>query len=152
MQCLGFNYRITDFQCALGSSQLKKLDKFIQRRKEVAAFYDNCFSNDERFIIPKVSNEVSHSYHLYPLQINFDSLKISKKELFLSLRQKEILCQVHYIPVHFQPYYQKNFGFKPGDFPVVEKFYEREISIPVFYGLNDQDLDFFSTTLKSLLI
>ena len=78
MQNLGFNYRITDFQCALGSSQLKKLNKFILHRREVANEYNNAFKNDSRFTIPKVPNKNYHAYHLYPLLIDFDKLKSEK--------------------------------------------------------------------------
>jgi dTDP-4-amino-4,6-dideoxygalactose transaminase len=151
MQMLGYNYRITDFQCALGISQLKKLGKFVTERRKIASHYDRVFKEDVRLIIPKANPEGKHAYHLYPLQVKFGNLKITKKELFAKLASAGIYCQVHYIPVHLQPYYAKNFGFKKGDFPVAEKFYEREISIPLYPALNKKDVDFISKEiLKSL--
>ena len=143
----GFNYRITDFQCALGIKQLEKLDKFIERRREIAKYYDEVFSKDERFIYPHVSNDAKHAYHLYPLQIKFDELGIEKKEYFEKLKEKNIILQVHYVPVHLQPFYKKNFGFKDGDFPVAEKFYKQEFSIPMYPMLENDDLDYISKTI-----
>lgn len=169
MQYLGFNYRITDFQCTLGISQLKKLDRFVEKRRTIAKFYDHEFNNDIRFIIPNVKKNCKHSYHLYPLQINFDKLSNNvslwrgikgenfsrnnqiKVEFFKKLSKVGINCQVHYIPVHLQPYYRKNYGFKNGDFPIAEKFYEREISIPIYPSLSNKDLKYIANTIKSLL-
>lgn len=151
MHEVGFNYRITDFQCALGISQLKKLDSFVEKRRKIAKYYDDFFSKDDRFIIPHISENVKHAYHLYPLQIKFDELKISKKDFFLIMKEKNILLQVHYIPVHLQPFYRKNFGFKGGDFPVTEKFYEREVSIPIYPSLSELDLNYISKSILKTL-
>lgn len=151
MHEVGFNYRITDFQCALGISQLKKLDFFVEKRRKIAKYYDDFFSKDDRFIIPHISENVKHAYHLYPLQIKFDELKISKKDFFLIMKEKNILLQVHYVPVHLQPFYRKNFGFKEGDFPVAEKFYRNEISIPIYPSLNEEDINYISQTIKHQL-
>ena len=140
MHMLGFNYRITDFQCALGTSQLRKLDMFVKRRREIASFYDEAFRGNDYLEIPKNSDGCKHAYHLYALRIKYDKLKITKKELFASLKEKGIIGQVHYVPVHLQPYYRENFGFKKGDYPVAEKFYEEEISIPLYPALTDEDL------------
>ncbi len=151
MHALGFNYRITDFQCALGISQLKKLDTFVTKRNFIANFYDEAFGDDDRFIIPEVPKGIRHAYHLYPLQINFENLKISKTEYFEKMKENNILLQVHYIPVHLMPYYKKSFGFKVNDFPVAESFYKNEASIPLYPGLNKEDLFYISNTLKKLL-
>ena len=147
----GFNYRLTDFQCALGISQLKKFKKFLAKRRQIAKYYNKFFKDDERFIVPAVSKDVKHSYHLYPLQIKFDELNISKKEYFNNLKKKNLFLQVHYVPVHLQPYYRKTFGFKPGDFPVAEKFYERELSIPMYPQLTDKDLNYISKSIIETL-
>ncbi len=151
MHRLGFNYRITDFQCAMGVTQLNKLDRFVKRRREIAGFYNEAFGGDERFIIPPVAAKVKHAYHLYPLQINFGNVNTDKKELFAKLRERNIYGQVHYIPVHLQPYYRKKFGFGKGDFPVAEKFYEREISIPMYPSLTVEDLIYITKVFKELV-
>lgn len=143
----GFNYRITDLQCALGITQLAKLDAFVNRRRQIAEYYNNVFSNIDEIILPRVSRNSKHAYHLYPVQIKFDLLKISKKDFFASLKQKNIFLQVHYVPVHLQPFYKNTFGFKIGDFPIAEEFYSREFSIPMYPLLTNDDLDYISKTI-----
>ena len=140
MQHLGFNYRLSDIQCALGISQLKKISKFIKKRNQIAKIYDDAFSNDRRFIIHKPEKNYYHSYHLYPLQIKFNLLKISKKDLFKKMYNNNIKLQVHYIPIHLQPYYKKKFKFKNRDFPVAEKFYKNEVSLPIYYSLKKNEV------------
>ena len=143
----GFNYRITDFQCALGISQLNKLDGFLKKRRAIAEYYHNALSDSEVIIPPKVSEKVKHAYHLYPIQILFDKTKISKKDFYFSLKEKNILLQVHYVPVHLQPFYRKKFGFTKGDFPIAEKFYDQEFSIPMHPNLDTDDLDYITRTI-----
>tara|TARA_Y100000590_G_scaffold427906_1_gene538630 strand:+ start:1213 stop:2391 length:1179 start_codon:yes stop_codon:yes gene_type:complete len=151
MVSLGYNYRLTDIQSALGISQLKNLDKRINRRRELASIYDNLFSMNKIYIVPQVSPTVKHSYHLYPLQIRFKELKIDKNKLFKTMLDKRIQLQVHYVPIHFNEYYQKNFGFKIGDFPNAEKFYDREISIPIYPELKDLELIYVVDTLNDVI-
>ena len=133
---VGFNYRITDFQCALGSSQLKKLDQFVEKRREIAKKYDQSFYNNDILTIPKTKNSVVHSYHLYPLQIDFERINENKVQLFEEMKLANVNLQVHYIPVHLQPYYRNNFGFKVGDYPVAENFYSNEVSLPIHFDLS----------------
>ena len=132
----GFNYRITDFQSSLGLSQLKKLNKFIERRREVASFYDLIFKNKkEYFDLPPVKDEnIFHSYHLYPLQINFKKFKIKKKNFFQNLLKKNLRLQVHYVPLYKQPFLKK--FVNKNLFPVTENYYERAVSLPIFYNLD----------------
>ncbi|MGB2870031.1 MAG: UDP-4-amino-4,6-dideoxy-N-acetyl-beta-L-altrosamine transaminase [Bacteroidota bacterium] len=144
MQELGFNYRITDIQCALGTSQLRKLAGNLEARRRIALSYDKLFGSDSRFITPRTASYATHAYHLYPLQINVSKVPRSKREIFEDLRQNGINCQVHYIPVHLQPYYRRKFGWKAGDFPLAEEFYAREISIPMYPGLTEQDVSFIA--------
>ncbi|MBS4028929.1 MAG: UDP-4-amino-4,6-dideoxy-N-acetyl-beta-L-altrosamine transaminase [Ignavibacteriales bacterium] len=153
MHEVGFNYRITDFQCALGLSQLAKLEEFIKKRRTIAEYYNGVFGKDSRFIIPASSPNSTHSYHLYPLQIDFKSFGVNKKTFFEKMRQHGINLQVHYIPVHLQPFYKKQFGFREGDFPVAEEFYHRTVSLPIYPGLEESDLQYISnTTIKALSV
>lgn len=140
MEELGYNYRITDIQCALGISQLKKVEKFLTRRRKIADIYNKLFLDNPFLITPFESRNVRHAYHLYPLQINFDNIKISKVNLFKKFLKNRIRLQVHYIPIHLQPYYRKNFGFKYGDFPIAESFYKKQVSLPIFYSLKDDEI------------
>lgn len=151
MHEVGFNYRITDFQGALGLSQLKKLDTYLEKRRRIASFYDKFFANDSRFIFPHVSEDAKHAYHLYPLQILFDEIKVDKKKFYYKLKEKNIVFQVHYVPVHLQPFYRENFGFKQGDFPIAEQFYLNELSIPMYPALETDDLEYITKTILETL-
>ena len=151
MISLGFNYRITDFQCALGLNQLKKLDSFLLKRRDIAEFYNNYLKECENIILPLNNSNCKHAYHLYPVQVKFDQIRISKKELFEKMKEQNIRLQVHYIPVHLHPYYRQRFGFKKSDFPIAEKFYEQEISIPIYPLLEKSDAEFISQTIIELI-
>ena len=130
MQFLGFNYRITDLQCALGISQLDKIDYFIEERKKIAQRYDQSFKDMNIETIKGDS-----VYHLYIIKCKDAKERL---ELFNYLREKGILCQVHYIPVYWQPYYQK-LGYKKGICPKAERFYERIISLPIYPRLTGEE-------------
>ncbi len=149
-QDLGFNYRIPDFSCALGISQLKKLEKFAKRRREIVEFYKKEFARDERFEFLAERNFSKATFHLFPLLINFEKVKINKKDLFEKLKEKDLYLQVHYIPVHLQPYYQK-MGFNAGDFPVAENYYKKTISLPLYMNLKNKDLKKIVKIVKELV-
>jgi UDP-4-amino-4,6-dideoxy-N-acetyl-beta-L-altrosamine transaminase len=134
MHLLGYNYRMTDFQCALGISQLRKLDRFIQERRRIVSMYESAFDGNAYFDLPVERPYAYCAYHLYPIRLK-DACRGKKKELFHALRERGYGVQVHYIPVHMQPYYQNLFGYKRGDFPVVEDYYARTLSLPVYPGL-----------------
>ena len=147
---LGFNYRLTDFQSALGLSQLKKIEKFVERRNKIAATYDKAFKDNPLLIIPPRRNEDNwrHAYHIYPLLLDGS---VGRKEVFMKLREKGIYCQVHYIPVHTQPYYREKFGYKFGDYPVAEEYYRREITIPLYPKMEDDDVDYVIKSIREVL-
>ena len=140
MHEVGYNYRITDFQCALGSSQVKKLDYFVEKRREIAKKYDEAFSCINNFTIPQTNSSIDHAYHIYSLQIDFNEMDLTKVKLFEKMKQSGIKLQVHYIPVHMQPFYQKNYGFNTGDFSVSENFYRNEVSLPIYPDLSTDDI------------
>ena len=149
MQYLGFNYRITDIQCALGLSQLKKLDSFIKSRREIAKTYDEIFEDNPYFDVTIEKENRKSAYHLYPILLK-DGLAKSKKEIFTKLRANGLGVQVHYIPVYKQPYYQ-SLDFKNDLCPVCEEFYKKEISIPMYPTLTDEDIEFVKETLYNVL-
>lgn len=151
MKFLGYNYRLSDIQCALGISQLKKLNSFLKKKKEVAKIYNKSFLNNSFIKIPKIKKGNQHAFHLYPLLIDFKKLKINKEFFFKSLQKKGIYLQVHYIPIHLQPYYRKNFNFKKGDFPVAENFYKQEVSLPMFFSLNNNQLKKIIQIIKNII-
>ena len=151
MHDVGYNYRITDFQCALGSSQLTKLDHYIQKRRGIAKKYDESLSSVNSLKIPEAHNSVGHAYHLYPLQIDFEKLSLTKPDFFQKMKQAGINLQVHYIPVHLQPFYISNYGFTLGDYPISENFYEREISLPIYFILTQKEQNFVIESLLKVL-
>ena len=138
MQRLGYNYRISDIHSALGISQLQKIKQFIKKRRKIAKIYNKGFKDLPYIETPRENNNVSSSYHLYPLRIKFDKFKISKKKFFLKLLKMGIKLQVHYIPIYKQPFYKKNFKNKKSDFKMSEKFYSEEVSLPVYFTLKEQ--------------
>jgi dTDP-4-amino-4,6-dideoxygalactose transaminase len=145
---IGYNYRLTDLQSAIGSSQLKKLDKFVTKRRHIADFYNRIFCKYEFMDIPKTKKNIQHSFHLYPLLINFKSKKISKKFFFRKMKEKGINLQVHYIPLHFQPFLKNNFShIKNTKYPVAENFYNQEVSLPIYFSLKYNELKYVAKNI-----
>lgn len=134
MQQLGYNYRLTDFQAALGISQLKRADEGLTRRKEIAAKYTEAFKNMD-FVLGSSGYEDNHAYHLYILEVK------NRLGLYNHLRKHEIFAQIHYIPTHLMPYYRQ-FGWKEGDLPLAENYYKHCISLPIFPTLTENQQDF----------
>ena len=149
MQCLGNNYRLTDIQSALGISQLKKLNGFIQRRREIAETYTQTFEDNTFFDIPGEKSYARSSWHLYPIRLK-DKYKAKKTEIFAELRKRGLGVQVHYIPVHLHPYYQR-LGYTKGLCPNTDDFYEREISIPIYLAMSDEDVQYVGDNLLGVL-
>jgi len=133
MQTLGYNYRLTDLQCALGISQLKKLNTFIQKRRNLARQYSQVFRNNPFFDLPVEKNDAHSSWHLYSIRFKNKDITM-KKEIFNLLRKNGLGVQVHYIPVYLQPFYQQ-LGYQKGLCPMAEDFYARELSIPLFASM-----------------
>ena len=150
MSELGFNYRISDINCALGSSQISRLSKIIKRKREIAQLYNKKIKND--FLqLPVEKQNVYHSYHLYPLLIDFKKLKISKDSFIQEMSKKDINLQVHYKPIHLQNYYKNKYGFKKNDFKIAENFYSKEVSLPIYYDLKTKDQIKVIKTMDSIL-
>ena len=148
MHSLGFNYRITDFQAALGVSQLKKLDSFIKRRKEIALRYDEAFLNS--VVKPLYSFNQNSSYHLYVVKVDFSKLNISKIELFNKMREKNIGLQLHYIPINKQPFY-KNLGYGKEPTPIMNRYYDECFSLPMYSSLSNEEQEYVIKTLFEIL-
>ncbi len=140
MVALGFNYRLTDIACALGLSQLKKLDANLLRRREIAARYATAFRDLREITLPAVRFDVNPAWHLFPIRLNLKKLNADRREIFRALRAENIGVNVHYIPVHCHPYYRDSFGYRGGEYPVAEDAYERLISLPMFHAMSDEDV------------
>jgi len=138
---LGYNYRLTDIQCALGLSQLPKLSEWIARRRQIAGCYDAAFSSLKGLQPLSVRPDTAHAYHLYVIRLDLDRLKVKRDTIFAALRAEGIGVNVHYIPVHLHPFYQKRFATGLGLCPVAESAYERILSLPIFPAMTDRDCD-----------
>ncbi|RMA65992.1 UDP-4-amino-4,6-dideoxy-N-acetyl-beta-L-altrosamine transaminase [Ulvibacter antarcticus] len=144
MQELGYNYRITDFQAALGNSQLKRADEGLERRQEIAEKYYASFSENKGIKVQKRSKDAYNAHHLFVIEVS------DRKGLYDHLRVKNIYAQIHYIPVHLMPFYKK-FGWKEGDFPNAENYYKKCISLPMYPSLTNDEQDYVIETVKSFL-
>jgi len=141
MVLLGFNYRLTDIACALGIQQLKKLEANLSRRRQIAERYTSAFRQMSEVMAPLVRPDVNPAWHLYPIRIDRAKLTADRGQVFKALRAENIGVNVHYIPVHRHPYYAERFGYRGGEYPVAEDAYERLISLPMFHGMSDQDVE-----------
>ncbi|QTN00387.1 UDP-4-amino-4,6-dideoxy-N-acetyl-beta-L-altrosamine transaminase [Sediminibacillus dalangtanensis] len=151
MQFLGYNYRMTDIQAALGISQLKKNEHFLKLRKKYAAMYNEAFSKMDLLDIPFQNQGIESSWHLYVIRLNLCKLRASRKEIFEELQKENIGVNVHYIPVHFQPYYSE-LGYRRGICPNAEDLYECIISLPLFPAMTERDTEDVITAVKKVLL
>ena len=162
MQDLGYNYRITDMQCALGITQMNKLNKSLYKRNQIAKFYEKELKNiewlklplgyfskewldDEKYENLKEKPKNLNSYHLFPILLENSE---ERKKFFDYMRENNIFVQVHYIPLHLMPYYRENFGYKKGDFPIAEDYYSREVSLPMYPTLTEEELEYIIKVIK----
>lgn len=146
---LGYNYRMTDIQAALGSSQIARLDEFVARRHDIAARYDEAFAGLP-IMTPSHPPDTRSSYHLYPIRVRQEQCGRTQREVYESLQKAGIQANLHYIPVYRQPYYE-NLGFRAGYCPEAERYHREAISLPIFPGLTIEQQDYVIQTLKSLL-
>ena len=137
MQQLGFNYRITDMQCALGISQLRKLDGFLERRRAIARRYTEAFDGSQWLITPHQEKDRESAWHLYMLGLRLGAMARTRREVFDDLRGRGIGVHVHYIPLHLQPFYRQRYGHARGDFPVAEAYYDSALTVPLFPAMTD---------------
>ena len=148
---LGYNYRLTDFQCALGMSQLRKLPGWVARRRDIARHYDAAFAEVPGVVPLGMRRDVSHAYHLYVIRLDTMRLRATRTEVFAALRAEGIGVNVHYIPVHLHPFYRERFGTGPGMCPVAEAAYEQIVSLPIFPHMTDADVDDVVRAVRKVL-
>ena len=154
MQDLGYNFRITDFQCALGLAQLARLDDFLTRRREIVAEYNSALARIPHLQVPRLRNAANRdvtSWHLYTIQIDFAAVGKRRTQVMSDLRDRGIGSQVLYIPVHLQPWYRKSYGYSAGKCPAAERFYLNALSLPLFPEMTDTDVNNVVRSLRVLL-
>ena len=147
---LGYNYRMTDIQAALGISQMKRLDTFVARRRALAARYNTLLRNLP-IVTPYVMEGAKPSWHIYVVQMDFSRARKTKQQVFEEMKEQGIGLNLHYIPVHRQPYYEK-LGFRQGDFPQSEKYYEEAFTLPLYYDLTNDEQDEIIRAFRSVLM
>lgn len=150
MQELGFNFRITDIQCGLALSQFKKLDRFISRRRELVYTYDQAFAGMRNCRPAQNIGRDQSGHHLYVLRIDFGGAGLTRAQLMLELRSRQIGNQVHYIPVPAQPHYRR-LGFRPEDYPNAQTYYQEALSIPLFFALTNEEQERVIAAFKELV-
>jgi len=147
----GYNYRITDFQCALGISQFKKISEFIKRRREIVAKYNKEFKDIKEIMTPIEKKYAKSAWHIYPIQLKLEKLKVNRKKIFEELRGAGIGVQIHYIPLHLQPFFKNKFGYKKGNFPITEKYYQGAITLPLFPKMTTKDVKTVIEMIKKVI-
>jgi perosamine synthetase len=138
---LGYNYRLSDLQCALGINQLRKFAGWLARRRTIARRYDEAFARCPAVVPLSVRPWAAHAYHLYVVRVNPERLSVDREAIYAALRAEGIGVNVHYIPVHLHPYYRRALGTRPGTYPVAESAYERILTLPLFPSMTDRDVD-----------
>ena len=144
---LGLNYRITDLQCALGLSQLKKLGQFVARRQAIADYYRSAIPELGLLDVQTIPSGSTSAWHLFVVKLRLEQMSITRKAAYDALRKRGIGTQIHYIPVHLHPYYRQRYQHRRGDFPAAEKYYDRCLSLPIFPSMTDDDA---TRVIKSL--
>jgi len=147
----GYKYNMTDIQASIGIHQLKKIGRMQKRREEVAKRYTEAFEDMPEITIPTVKKYACHAWHLYPIQVNMNLLRIDRAKFIEALKAENIGTSVHFIPIHLHPYYRDQYGFKRGDFPNAESVYEREISLPLYPKITDKDVEDVIVAVKKIV-
>lgn len=151
METPGYNYRMTNIQAAIGLEQMKRIDGFLDRRQQIRMAYDEAFNDISALELPHVPDDNFSAFHLYVVRLNLDKLNVGRKEIFMQLRERGLGVQVHYPPIHLQPYYRREYGFKRGDFPVSEESYARAISLPIYPKMSDGDVRYVIDTVLDII-
>jgi len=151
MRDLGFNYRISDFQSALGISQMNKLANFLKRRREIAKIYNRYFEGIDGIEVQRVDSGYISAWHLFILKIDYRRLHLKRQSLMNTLRKNGIGTQVHYIPVYRQPFYRRVFALSPKDYPNAERYYQRALSLPIYPRLKDEEVAKIIRSFKCII-
>ncbi len=136
----GYKYNMTDIAAGMGLAQLAKAERMALRRREIARRFTQAFSSQPQVQVPHDRSDCQHAWHLYMLRLNLDQMRIDRAQFIEELKQRHIGASVHFIPLHLHPYYRETYGYRPEDFPVAYREYQREISLPIFSKMSDQDV------------
>jgi perosamine synthetase len=147
----GYKYNMTDIAASIGVEQLKKCDQFWQRRQQYATLYNEAFRDVPEVTIPPVVEGGQHAWHLYVIQLQLERLRIDRNTFIELLKQRHIGTSVHFIPLHLHPYYRRNFGYRPTDFPHASAVFERTVSLPIYPKMTESDVAYVSDVVRTLV-
>jgi len=147
----GFKYNMGDLQAALGLTQLAKCDQLWDARRRIARRYHAAFSRLESLQVPPMVGDTEPSWHLYILRLHLDRLTVDRDQFIEKLRERRIGSSVHFIPLHLQPFYQQSYGYRPGDLPCAEREYRRSVSLPIYPGMRDEEVDCVIENVEALV-
>jgi perosamine synthetase len=148
---LGYNYRISDINCALGLSQLNRIEEVLRRRRAIAAYYQERLKTLSFITPPYCAPNVELGWFVYVVRLSSDFKRKDRDAILKALRDKGVACSNYFAPIHLQPFYRKMFGFKPGDFPVTEDIAARTLALPFFNAITNEQIDYVVDTLKSVI-
>ena len=151
VDCPGYKYNMTDIQAALGLIQLRKLSQFHARRREIVHRYQSAFRIHEELEVPTERSDTHHAWHIYALRLNLDHLRITRDQFIKEMQTRNIGCSVHFIPIHLLRYYRLKYQFKPEDFPIAMREYERLVSLPLSARMCDQDVEDVTDAVTSIV-
>jgi dTDP-4-amino-4,6-dideoxygalactose transaminase len=147
----GFKYNLTDIAAAIGIEQLKKCSAYCESRKRIASVYNSCFGQLPQIQTPLCQPDIEHAWHLYVIQLNLESLRLTRNEFVEVLREAGIGTSVHFIPLHVHPYYREKFGYKPGDFPNASSAFERIVSLPIYPKMSEGDVEHVAGSVRKII-
>ena len=147
----GFKYNLTDIAAALGLAQLKKCERFWKGRERYAALYNEGFQDLPEIICPPTASHVQHAWHLYVIQLNLDCLRIGRDEFIRQLQQAGVGCSVHFIPLHLHPYHRDRSGYRPEDFPIASRVFQRIVSLPLYSKMTEDEVNRVIETVRDLV-
>jgi perosamine synthetase len=147
----GYKYNLTDIAAAIGLAQLKKTKLFLKRRNEIVFIYNKTLKEIPEIEIPPVKDDIEHSWHLYIIKLNLERLSIDRNKFIELLKQRGIICAVHYIPLHLHPYYRRLYGYKAKDYPIAYNTYKRIISLPLYPQMTNEDVEYVLSTIKDVI-
>ncbi len=152
VQMLGFKYNMSDIQAALGLHQLARLESFTERRAQIVAEYGRRFAALPELTLPQARPEVRHAWHLYPIRVDEERLTIGRDQFIEEMKERGIGTSVHFIPIHYHPYYQQTLGLKPGDFPNTDKLFAGLLSLPLFPRMTDADVERVANAVEEIVV
>lgn len=147
----GYKYNMTDIAAALGIAQLKKCNKFYRKREEIARKYTQAFREIPEINTPFVRKYGTHAWHLYVIKLNLEMLKINRAQFIEKMKESRVGCSVHFIPLHLHPFYKRTFGYKPEDFPIATRVYERIVSLPIYPKMTDEDVNYVIDSVMKII-